>query len=109
MLNRTNKVAVVLMTLALFLVSSAFAHEGGKHVLGTVKSIDSDAITVVTTKNETVTVKVLPTTKFIKSGQPSSLQDLKAGERVVIHAKQNGTSLEAEQVQFGVSAVHSAH
>lgn len=109
MTNRKNKIAVALMIFAVALTSSVFAHEGGKHVMGTVKSIDTDAITVVTTAHQTVTVKVLPTTKFIKSGQPASVQDLKTGERVVIHAKQNGTSLEAEQVQFGASAVHATH
>lgn len=95
--------AAVLFGLAIFLVTGVFAHEGGKHFMGTVKAFDADNLTIVTTTHETVTLKLLPTTKFIKSGQPASLQDLKAGERVVVHAKQNGTSWESQEIRFGAS------
>lgn len=100
MVNRKNSVALVL-TLAVLLTATAFAHEGGKHFRGSLKSVDATSLTILTTAKETVTLKLLPTTKFVRSGQPATVQDLKAGERVVVHAKQNGTAWEAEQVQFG--------
>src|SRR5579864_1947405 len=104
MVSRKNSVAAVFAVLALILAAVAVAHEGGKHFKGSVKSFDAASLTIVTTTRETVTIKLLPTTKFVKSSQPSSLQDLKTGERVVVHAKQNGTSWDAEEVQFGASS-----
>lgn len=108
MASRRNKIAI-LFGLAIFFVTAVFAHEGGKHFMGTVKSLDAGSLTIVTTANETVTLKLLPTTKFVKSGQPASLQDLKAGERVVIHAKQKGTTWETQEVMFGPTHSHSSH
>lgn len=107
MANQKNRLAALTLTLVILCTSALFAHEGGKHFRGQVKSIDADSLTIVTTTKETVTLKLLPATKFVKSGQPASAQDLKAGELVVVHAKQNGTTWEAEMVQFGPTAVHS--
>ena len=104
MVNRRNRFALFLSVLAMLLATTVFAHEGGKHFLGTVKAVDADSVTIVTTANETVTLKLLPTTKFTKSHQPASVQDLKAGERVVIHAKEDGKSWDAEEVQVGGAA-----
>lgn len=104
MANRKNSF-VILLGLAIFLVGAAFAHEGGKDYRGTVKSVDASNLTIVVAKtNETVTIKLLPTTKFVKSHQPASLQDVKTGERVVVHAKQNGTSWEAAEVMLATSS-----
>jgi hypothetical protein len=103
MANRKNSF-VLLLGLAIFLAGAAFAHEGGKHFLGSVKSFDAGSLTIITTTNETVTLKLLPTTKFFKDNQPASLQDLKTGERVVVHAKQNGTAWETEEVRLGTSS-----
>jgi len=101
MVIRKNKAVVLFLGLAIFLVNTAFAHEGGKHFMGQVKSVDAASLTIITTDKDTVTIKLLPTTKFLKSKQPASVQDLKTGERVVVHAKQNGESWDAEEVDFG--------
>lgn len=95
-----NNAIVIFLGLAICLTSIVWAHEGGKHFLGQVKSVDNDSLTIVTTTNETVTIKLVPTTKFVKSNQAASIQDLKAGERVVVHAKQKGTTWEAEEVHL---------
>jgi hypothetical protein len=108
MANRKSRAAAMILALAILCTTALFAHEGGKHFKGSVKSIDATSLTIVTTTKETITLKLLPETKFVKSGQPASVQDLKTGERVVVHAKQNGTSWEAEMVQFGAIAVHAA-
>jgi hypothetical protein len=100
---RKNKAVVLFLGLAIFLVNAVFAHEGGKHFMGQVKSVDPVSLTILTTSKDTVTLKLLPTTKFVKSKQPASVQDLKTGDRVVIHAKQNGEAWEAEEVDFGAS------
>jgi len=107
MADRKNSIKLFLPAFALILTLAlsqvAFAHEGGKHVLGQVKAVDAESLTIITTAKETVTVKLLPTTRYMKGKQPASLQDLKAGDRVVVHAKQNGQSIEAEEVHFNSS------
>lgn len=104
MASRKSNSAILFFALALILAAAVAAHEGGKHFMGNVKSIDAGSLTIITTTHETVTLKLLPSTKFTRSHQPSSLQELKAGERVVIHAKQDGKSWDAEEVQFGGSS-----
>jgi Cu/Ag efflux protein CusF len=100
---RKNKAVLLFLGLAIFLANAAFAHEGGKHFRGEVKSVDAASLTIITTDKDTVTLKLLPVTKFLKSKQPASLQDLKTGDRVVVHAKQDGESWAAEEVDFGPS------
>ena len=103
MANQKNRFIALLLGMTILCTTLSLAHEGGKHFRGQVKSVDATSLTIVTTDKETVTLKLLPATKFVKSGQPASAQDLKSGESVVVHAKQNGTNWEAEMVQFGAS------
>ncbi len=77
------------------------AHGDEKHVLGTVTKISDAEITVETKTKEAVTVKLVAETKFVKSGAGATLKDLKVGDRVVIHAKPVGNTLEAHQIRFG--------
>lgn len=96
-----RQVVAILMFLALS--GSVFAHEGEKHILGKVAILLDNSMIVETTgeKPEKITIVVTPQTKFIKSGDPAAFGDLKVGERVVIHAKENGKKLVANQVSFG--------
>jgi len=88
----------------LFIVSLApllWAHGNEKHVLGTVTKISDKEITVETKTKEAVTVKIVAETKFLKSGEDATWKDLKVGDRVAIHAKPVGDTLEAHEVRFG--------
>jgi hypothetical protein len=87
----------------LYVAVVTWAHGNEKHVIGTVTAISVNSITVQPREKEAkpTTVSVIPSTKFLKSGMPASLADLKVGERVVIHAKPNGQKLEADTVEFG--------
>jgi hypothetical protein len=90
--------------LALAVISGAlasYAHGNEKHVIGTVTAITDAQITVETQTNQTQVVKIAPDTSFVKSGAPSSLKELKVGDRVVIHAKPVGNDLIAHEVRFG--------
>ena|SRR5437879_43328 len=93
----------VFVALSLFglLAPLLLAHGNEKHVLGTVTKITDTEITVETATKETVTVKIVAETKFVKSGVEAAVKDLKVGDRVVIHAKQVGDTLEAHEVRFG--------
>jgi hypothetical protein len=45
-------------------------------------------------------------TKFVKSGVPASMKDLKLGDRVVIHAGKMNDKLMAHEVRFGPTEKH---
>ena len=98
-----------LAVLALVFAASSvvWAHGGEKHVLGTVKSTSADSIAVTTAKG-TVTVLVNAQTKFIHDGKPASAAELKVGDRVVIHAKEEHEKLTATEVKSGGNAAATA-
>ena len=98
--------------LALFLLSGlALGHEGERHIMGKVTAISANSIIVKTAAKEpkTVTVAITAQTKFVNSGAAASAKDLKVGDRVVIHAKENGEKLEAAVVSFGKSPQATKH
>jgi|SRR5205807_1998302 len=95
-----GKIVFVLLIAAVS-TGTLFAHGHEKHLMGTVKSVGTDSVTVETTAHQSQTVQITSETKFVKSGAASSLSELKAGDRVVIHAKDSGGKLEATEVKFG--------
>lgn len=44
---------------------------------------------------------IVPGTKFVKGTSAATLQDVKVGDRVVIHAKPEGSMLQATEVKIG--------
>lgn len=102
------RVLVLVVCFSLAAVA-ALAHGGEEHVMGTVTKVTADSITVKTTAKEPVTVNVVPATKFTMNNGKMAMKfdDLKVGNRVVIHATEpkEGT-LVADTVEF--SAAKSA-
>jgi hypothetical protein len=99
--------AGILIVCVLVLSAVAWGHGNQKHVLGTVRAVDQNSITVETASHEKQTVQVTSETKIFKGGQPSTLKELRVGERVVIHAKNVGNTLEATEVRFGAARAAS--
>jgi len=85
----------------LFSSSTLFGHGSEKHVMGTVTAITAGSISVETTAHQVQTVQITSGTKFVRSGSPSSINELKVGDRVVIHAKPSGDKLDATEVKSG--------
>ena len=79
--------------------------------MGKVTAISDNSIAVETGAKEpkTVTVAITAQTQFVKSGTAASVKDLKVGDRVVIHAKENGKELVATTVSFGKLAATAKH
>jgi hypothetical protein len=79
-----------------------------QNVMGIVKAISANSLTVETmdTAPKSVTVSMLPSTKFIKDGADTSAKDLKVEDRVVISVKPNGDKFEAVKVVFGQMFQH---
>ncbi len=97
------KKGLIALPLIGLLAPMLLAHGNEKHVLGTVAKISDTEITVETKTKEAVKVKIVAETKFVKSGAPATRKDLKVGDRVVIHAKPLGDTLEAQEVRFGAA------
>ena len=104
------RIAMLMMCASLLTVLT-LAHNGMEHVMGTVKTISSNSVTVETAAQDpkTIIIALLPSTKFLKSGADASLKDLKVGDRVMVETKRNGSDkLEAVSVMFGKQPSHDA-
>ena len=103
-----KRMLLLLVGVVLF-AGLAFAHGDEQHVMGTVTKITNTTITVEVaakqgdTQKTSVTVDVLPSTKFEKMGAAATIKDLKVGDRVVIHAAKKGERLEAHVVKIGMT------
>lgn len=95
----TARTVLSAMSVLIF-ATLVFAHGNEQHVMGTVTKIDTGAITVKTTSGDVKTVMILASTKFVKGTSSATQQDLKVGDRVVIHAKPEGDMLHATEVKI---------
>ncbi len=106
----------VILSLAV-LCGASFAHGDLKHVSGTVEKITAGSIVVKTADGKSVEVKIVASTVYVlhiagqpgapsdtSQDKPASLTDLAVGDRVLIHAKPKGDTLEAAEVRFSVPA-----
>ena len=91
----------VLAFCIVFVAIAALAHGGKEHVIGTVANVAPDSIIVKTMANKMVKVSVAPATTFTMGKMTMKIDDLKIGDRVVIHAEEpeEGT-LVADTVEF---------
>ena len=97
------KRSLITIWMLLVLAVSAWAHGDEQHVMGTVLKIDGMRITVKTQDGSVKTVMVTSETKYLKAGSTAKLEEVKVGDRVVIHAKKMGDTLHATQVKIGVA------
>jgi hypothetical protein len=96
MKRRTLILALLLTCLPLL----AHAHEGMIHVIGVVTALRDRSVTVQTTDNKSVTVVLADTTTYAKTKKAATREDLKVGDRVVIHAMKMNGALQAHTVEF---------
>src|SRR2546425_4863497 len=99
---------IALVLVVMLGTGSLFAHGKGQHVMGIVTAMTDNSITVKTTAKDLVTVYTMADTKYEKGGAAASINDLKVGDRVVIHATKMSDKLMATEVRFGI-VVNSAH
>ncbi|WP_035356038.1 DUF5666 domain-containing protein [Edaphobacter aggregans] len=99
-----KKLIAIFFTLVI-MVSSAHAHNGMEHVMGTVASITDNSITVTTTDGKTQTVTTTADTKYNKIDAVIALKDIKIGDNVVIHATNKDNKLVAATVKVGMGNV----
>jgi hypothetical protein len=97
-----TKALVFLLAISM-LAAVSQADDRLENVMGTVKVISANSITVETMGKapKPVTITVLRSTKFIKDGAVTSVKDLKVEDRVVVSIKPNGDKFDAVTVVFG--------
>ena len=92
----------VLLLIATFAAGAAFAHGGKSHkLLGTVKSLQEDHLTVTATDGHEAHVMLTAATQYEKDGKPAKRADLKAGARVSIQLTEDDKS--AVKVKIGAA------
>jgi hypothetical protein len=91
----------------LVITAVAFARADEQHVLGTVTEVSEKSITVETLDKHKVTVSVVATTKFMAGTAAAILKDVKVGDRVEIHARNQDLHLQADTVRAGSAWIAS--
>ncbi len=96
---------------ALTHASSALAHGGVEHVMGTVKAIASTNLIVEVKDKPEVKVLLDEKTKYEKDGAPATAKDVTVGTRVVVDTKKKDGSGEpvAVLVKLGAANHHAEH
>src|SRR5450432_831090 len=95
--------AIVSLIVSLMLPAIATAHGGEEHVTGTVTKISDTSVTVKTTAGKTVEVGFDAKTTYTRAKQPIQKADIKAGDRIVIHAAEVNEKLVAHTVEIGTA------
>src|SRR6266478_7500963 len=99
----TTKLKIYVSVLAIvslaLLPTIATAHGGEEHVTGTVTKISDKSVTVKTKTGKTVEVGFDAKTTYTRAKQPIQKTDIKAGDRIAIHAAEVNQKLVAHTVE----------
>ncbi len=91
----------VLALAAALAAAPAAAHEKGGRAMGIVESVTAERIVVKAADGHPVAFTVTKETQFSRGEQPARADDVRVGERVVVHGKRAGERLEAVRVKLG--------
>jgi hypothetical protein len=95
-----TRFAVLAAVAAIAAGTAAWAHEGGIDVRGVVKAVTPERIEVTTAKDVRA-FAITPATEFVKGGAPARREDVRAGDRVVVHGRERAGRTEAVLVKIG--------
>lgn len=98
------KLLGIITLLAALAAVPASAHEKGGRAIGIVASVAPERIVVKTSDGHEVPFTVTPETRFLRAGKPAHAEDVKVGERAVVHGTRAGESLKALEVKVGAAA-----
>lgn len=83
----------------LLLPAAALAHGGGHDARGTVKEVASDRI-VLSVAGEDEAFTIGEETRFERGAAIVGVEDVRVGERAVVHARREGQALRATVVKL---------
>ena len=102
---RKTTLALLLLLAAAFASTAAFAHGGKTHrLMGTVKALHEDHLTVTTTDGKEATVSLAADTKYERDGKAVDRSALTAGTRVSVHLDEDDKTV--LEVKIGAPAEH---
>jgi hypothetical protein len=106
-MKKVNALVFSIALLGLLAALPLAAHEGGTHVMGTIKRSGEKSLTIETRDKKEVVVVIDEKTKFEKNGKTATAKDLKAGARVVVDVDKGQTkeALVAKEVRIGADSV----
>lgn len=106
-----RKIAVMLMLLVAVAVAGvALAHGGKSHrLMGTVKSLHEDHLTVTTTDGEEASVQLTAETRYEREGKATDRSALVAGTRVSIHLDEDDERAVKILIGSGGQQGHDGH
>lgn len=92
-----------LLVAAAILGGVASAHEGGTHRRGVVQEIAKDRLVLAVEDGKPLTYVLGPGTRIRRSGRSVPVEEIRAGERAIVHAQQVDGRLEATEVKLGAA------
>ena len=98
----------LVFALSIALTALLSAHGDEPHIRGTVVSATDTAIVVKTTGGATQTLSIDSSTKVMRGKTKGSLQDVKVGDRVVVHVMKHPDRLMAEEIDLPAVAAKKA-
>lgn len=101
-----KRLFLMILTSGLF-ATTAHAHNGMIHVMGTVTSISDTSISVKGADGKIQTVAFTPTTKFLRGDTTIAAKDIEVGDRTVVHATKKGVQLLAAEVKLSATKMTS--
>lgn len=75
-------------------------HEGGLDARGTIKAIGADEVVLSTARGTDQAYALGPDTRFRRGTAPARREDVRAGERAVVHARRDGEKLHATEIRL---------
>lgn len=99
------KIGILFAAFAALAARPAVAHEQGDRAMGVVLSVTTDRIVIKTADGHPVTFTVTPETIFLRGESHARPEDVRPGERAVVHGKRVGETLQAVRVKLGPAPV----
>jgi hypothetical protein len=98
MLKHISRMTALVAVLA---AAPAVAHESADRALGVVESATAEQLVIKARDGHAVTFKVTPQTRFFRGEKPARAEDVRVGQRAVVHGKRAGEAVEAVRVKLG--------
>jgi hypothetical protein len=99
-MKRKLKLMALLAALA---ATPAAAHEKGDRARGVVESVSAERIVIESADGHMVAFAITEETRFFRGGELAGREDVKPGQRAVVHGKRSGEELRAVQVKLGAA------
>jgi hypothetical protein len=101
-MKRWSKLGLLLASLAA--AGPAVAHETGDRAMGIVASLTAARIVIRASDGHAVEFAITPETTFVRGDRPARREEVRIGERAVVHGKRRGDSLDAVRVKLAPAA-----